>query len=196
MTELPPMPAAKVIKQAAVTPWLDGFAFLNAAEQEAQARLGRADEITEASRQQGYQAGFEQGAKEASALLISTTAQVNNYVAGLDRQLVELSLSIIAKMLGSFDQAELVAKLAKHALQGFQRERDIIIAVAPDIAPVVGEKLQAEHSNPSINFTVVPDPRLTGAQCILSNAIAVVDASLDTQLAAIREALSRDGTAA
>ncbi|UXN58298.1 FliH/SctL family protein [Phyllobacterium zundukense] len=189
MTELPTMPGSKIIRERDVQHWADGFAFMAATKAEAQAQMDQIHGIREASKKEGFEAGFEQGALEAAALLTTTTARVNEYVAALDQQLVDLSLSIITRIFGKFDDAELVAKLAQHALQGFQRERDITIAVAPDIAEDVSRRIKSEYANPSLNITVVPDPRLSGTKCVLSNAIAVVDAGLETQLAAIREAL-------
>ncbi|MEP7456711.1 FliH/SctL family protein [Phyllobacterium sp. SB3] len=189
MTELPMLPGSKIIREQDVQHWVDGFAFIEATRTEAAAQMDRIHDIREASRKEGYEAGFQQGALEASALLTTTTARVNNYVAALDQQLVDLSLSIISRIFGKFDDAELVAKLAQHALQGFQRERDITITVAPDIAEDVARRIASDYVNPSLNITVLPDPRLSGTKCVLSNAIAVVDAGLETQLSAIREAL-------
>ncbi|EJN03657.1 FliH/SctL family protein [Phyllobacterium sp. YR531] len=189
MTELPRLPGSKIIREQDVQHWIDGFAFIEATRTEAAAQMGKVHGIQEASRKDGYEAGFQQGALEASALLTTTTARVNDYVAALDQQLVDLSLSIISRIFGQFDDAELVAKLAQHALQGFQRERDITITVAPDIAEDVARRIATDYVNPSLNITVLPDPRLSGTKCVLSNAIAVVDAGLETQLAAIREVL-------
>ncbi|MGH6858896.1 MAG: FliH/SctL family protein [Phyllobacterium sp.] len=189
MTELPAKPGPKIVREADVQHWVDGFAFLAATKAEAQAQMDRIHEAREASRKDGYEAGYEQGAQQAAALLATTTARVNDYVATLDRQLVDLSLSIIAKIFGDYDNAELVTKLAVHALQGFQRERDITITVAPDIAEDVSRRIESDYANPSLNITVLADPRLSGTKCVLSNAIAVIDAGLETQLSAIREAL-------
>ncbi|UXN66887.1 type III secretion system stator protein SctL (plasmid) [Phyllobacterium sp. A18/5-2] len=189
MTQLPAVPATKIIRQEEVQHWLDGYAFVAAAKAEAQAQMDKMSEICEASRKEGYQTGFEQGAREAAALLTATTARVNSYVATLDQQIVDLSLSIITKIFGKFDDADLVARLAEHALQGFQRERDITISVAPDIAEEVSQRINSEYAHESLNITVLADPHLRGTKCVLSNAIAVIDAGLETQLAAIREAL-------
>lgn len=189
MTQLPAVPGTKIIRQAEVQHWVDGYAFVAAAKAEAQAQMDNMSEIREASRKEGYETGFEQGAREAATLLTATTARVNNYVATLDQQIVDLSLSIITKIFGKFDDADLVARLAQHALQGFQRERNITISVAPDIAEEVSQRIKSEYANESLNITVLADPHLSGTKCVLSNAIAVIDAGLETQLAAIREAL-------
>jgi type III secretion protein L len=189
MNELPALPGSKIIREQDARHWIDGFAFVEAAKTEAAAEMDKIRGIQETSRKEGYEAGFQQGAIEASALLTTTTARVNDYVSTLEQQLVDLSLSIISRILGKFDDAELVAKLAQHALQGFQRERDITITVAPDIAEDVAQRIASDYVNPSLKITVLPDPRLSGTKCVLSNAIAVVDAGLETQLAAIREAL-------
>lgn len=189
MTQLPPMPGQKIIREAQVEPWIDGYAFLEAARAHAEVQKKEMSDIREESRREGYEAGFKEGARDAAILLTTTTARVNNYVAALDQELASLTLSIVARIFGEFDDADLVVRLVRHALKGFQRERDVTLSVAPGIAEDVSERISREFTDESLNITVLGDPSLSGTKCVLSNAIAVVDASLETQLSAIREAL-------
>ncbi|MDI6836338.1 type III secretion system stator protein SctL [Ciceribacter thiooxidans] len=189
MNDLPSRPTAKILRQAQAEHWLEGFAFLDAARAEAERQRAEMREIVENGRREGYEAGRLAGERQAAALLVKTTADVNAYMAGLDRQIAELSLAIIEKLLGGFDQAELVARLAQQALQSFQHERDVTITVAPAIAERVSELVRQRHTNHALKITVLADPRLDGSKCVLANSIAVVDAGLDTQLSVIRDAL-------
>ncbi|UTY47229.1 HrpE/YscL family type III secretion apparatus protein [Sinorhizobium fredii] len=176
MNEIPSSPTSKILRQAEAEHWLDGFAFLEAAKARADRQLAELRNLVEESRKQGYEAGRVEGDRQATALLLRTTADVNAYMAGLDRQIAELSLAVIEKLLGRFDQAELVARLAQQALQSFRHER-------------VAELVQRENSNETLKIAVLADPRLDGSKCVLANAVAVVDAGLDTQLSVIRDAL-------
>ncbi len=189
MNDLPSSPTAKILRQGQAEPWLEGFAFLEAAKTEAERQRAEMRQTVEKGRREGYEAGRLAGERQAAALLLKTTADVNAYMAGLDRQIAELSLAIVEKLLGGFDQAELVARLAQQALQSFQHERDVTITVAPAIAERVAELVRQRHTNQSLKITVLADPRLDGSKCVLANAIAVVDAGLDTQLSVIRDAL-------
>ncbi len=189
MNDLPSSPTAKILRQGQAEPWLEGFAFLEAAKAEAERQRAEMRQTVEKGRREGYEAGRLAGERQAAALLLKTTADVNAYMAGLDRQIAELSLAIVEKLLGGFDQAELVARLAQQALQSFQHERDVTITVAPAIAERVAELVRQRHTNQSLKITVLADPRLDGSKCVLANAIAVVDAGLDTQLSVIRDAL-------
>ncbi|WP_416798112.1 type III secretion system stator protein SctL [Ciceribacter azotifigens] len=189
MNELPSSPTAKILRQGQAEPWLEGFAFLEAAKAEAERQRAEMRQTVEKGRREGYEAGRLAGERQAAALLLKTTADVNAYMAGLDRQIAELSLAIVEKLLGGFDQAELVARLAQQALQSFQHERDVTITVAPAIAERVTELVRQRHTNQALKITVLADPRLDGSKCVLANSIAVVDAGLDTQLSVIRDAL-------
>ncbi|HLP68217.1 MAG TPA: type III secretion system stator protein SctL [Rhizobium sp.] len=189
MNDLPSIPTAKILRQGQAEPWLDGFTFLEAAKAEAERQRAEMRQTVEKGRREGYEAGRLAGERQAAALLLKTTADVNAYMAGLDRQIAELSLAIVEKLLGGFDQAELVARLAQQALQSFQHERDVTITVAPAIAERVAELVRQRHTNQSLKITVLADPRLDGSKCVLANSIAVVDAGLDTQLSVIRDAL-------
>ncbi|MET4691475.1 FliH/SctL family protein [Sinorhizobium fredii] len=189
MNEIPSSPTSKILRQAEAEHWLEGFAFLEAAKARADRQLAELQDLVEESRKQGYEAGRVEGERQAAALLLRTTAGVNAYMAGLDRQIAELSLAVIEKLLGRFDQAELVAGLAQQALQSFRHERDVTITVAPALAERVAELVQRENSNETLKIAVLADPRLDGSKCVLANAVAVVDAGLDTQLSVIRDAL-------
>ncbi|MCA1489887.1 type III secretion system stator protein SctL [Ensifer sp. NBAIM29] len=189
MNELPTRPTTKILRKTEGDHWLEGFAFLEAAKTEADKQLAQVRQVVEASRKQGYEAGRLEGERQAAALLMKTTADVNTYVAGLDRQIAELSLAIVEKLLGRFDQAELVAKLALQALQSFQHEREVTITVSPALLERVAELIERHNKNAALKISVLPDPRIDGSKCVLANAVAVVDAGLDTQLSVIRDAL-------
>jgi type III secretion protein L len=201
MNEIPASPTRKILRQAEAEHWLEGFAFLEAAKAQAERELAKVRDVIEESRREGYEAGRIDGERQAAALLVKTTADVNRYMAGLDRQIAELSLAVVEKLLGRFDEAELVARLAQQALQSFQHERDVTITVAPALAERVAELVTRHNTNDMLKIAVLPDPRLDGSKCVLANAVAVVDAGLDTQLSVIRDALlglqfTRSGSAA
>ncbi|UTV41884.1 FliH/SctL family protein (plasmid) [Ensifer adhaerens] len=189
MNELPSGPTKRILRQAEGEQWLDGFAFLEAARAEADRQLAEVREIVETSRKHGCEAGRIEGERQGAALLLKTTAEVNAYMAGLEQQIAELSLMIVEKLIGRFDQAELVARLAQQALQSFQHERDVTITVASALAERVSEFVQQNNSIDKLKISVLADPRLDGSKCVLANAVAVVDAGLDTQLSVIRDAL-------
>ncbi|PKA43859.1 HrpE/YscL family type III secretion apparatus protein [Rhizobium sullae] len=189
MNEIPTGPAKKILKQAEGEHWLEGFAFLEAAKAKADQQLAQVRDVVETSRRKGYEAGRREGERQAAALLLKTTADVNAYLAGIDRQIAELGLAIAEKLLGRFDQAEMVANLAQQALQSFQHEREVTITVSPALADRVAELVERHNGNGALKIAVLADPRLDGNKCVLASAVAVVDAGLDTQLSVIREAL-------
>ncbi|KXF75046.1 type III secretion protein [Paramesorhizobium deserti] len=191
MNALPSKPPVKIIRHEDADCWSDGYAFLQAAKQEAERQLSAARDAYEESRRQGFEAGRQEGEREAAALLAGIAAKANRYLAGLDQEVVDLSLAVIEKLLGRYRDAEVVGKLAQQALTAFRREQQVTISVAPHIADEV-EKLIGE-SRPDIaqtGFAVVADARLTGNQCVIATPVAVMSAGLDSQLSVIRAALT------
>jgi len=191
MNALPPKPPVKIIRHEDADCWSDGYAFLQAAKQEADRQRSAAREAFEESRRQGFEAGRQEGEREAAALLADITAKADRYLAGLDQQVVDLSLAVVEKLLGRYRDAELVGMLARQALSAFRREQQVTISVAPSLADEV-EKLIGE-SHPELaqsGFAVVADPRLTGNQCVIASPLAVMNAGLDSQLSVIRAALA------
>ncbi|RCS22718.1 HrpE/YscL family type III secretion apparatus protein [Phyllobacterium salinisoli] len=191
MNALPPKPPVKIIRHEEADYWRDGYALLQAAQQEAERQRVAAREAYEESRRQGLEAGRQEGEHEAAALLAEVTAKANRYLAGLDQQVVDLSLAVVEKLLGRYRDAELVSMLAQQALSAFRREQQVTVSVAPHIADEV-EKLIGE-SRPELaqtGFAVMADPRLTGDQCVIASPVAVMNAGLDSQLSAIRAALT------
>ncbi|GAB1583942.1 MULTISPECIES: type III secretion system stator protein SctL [Phyllobacteriaceae] len=191
MNALPPKPPVKIIRHEDADCWSDGYAFLQAARQEAERQRSAARDAYEESRRQGFETGRQQGEREAAALLAGITAKADRYLAGLDQEVVDLSLAVVEKLLGRFGDAELVGMLARQALSAFRREQQVTISVAPHIADEVEKLIGESYPEPAqAGFAVVADARLTGNQCVIASPVAVMNAGLDSQLSAIRAALA------
>ena len=72
-------------------------------------------------------------------------------------------------------------------------QRQVTLKVAPEMAAVVRERIQAIIADyPTVTAVdVVEDARLKGPACLLETEAGVADASVDTQLAAIERSLKR-----
>ena len=192
MSELPRQPTQTILRQAEAAQWMDGYTFLEQARQEADALLASTQAQVDAARTQGYAEGQRAGIEAANKILVNTTHQMDRYLASLPEALTDLALDVVRRVLGQFEPGELVARVAREALMTFRGQHTITVRVAPEYVAHV-EAMLLEGAGPSASFRVEPDAQLTATQCVIASPVAVVDASLDMQLDALRTALVSPG---
>jgi len=174
---LPKAPGVKIIRRAEEAAWRDGYRFLEQAKVVYQAEQAR-----------GYAEGKEAGASEAAKLVAETAARTDQYMASLDQQVAILALDIVRRVLGEFDQTELVARAAIHALSDFRREKALRITVHPVAEQRVLQMVSA-GADRQLAISVETDPGMDKGACLIASEFAVVEATIETQLAAIAKAL-------
>jgi type III secretion protein L len=179
---LPGAPSAKIIRAGEESAWRDGFQF-----------LGETQRLQAAERAKGYAEGRDAGAKEASALLLETADNIALYMARIEPKLSQLAFDIVRRVLGTFDDGELVARAARAALAEFREASAVTIRVHPSAAQHVQDALLDIFAgdDAALAITIEADPRLDPRGCILATEVAVVDASIEAQLAAIAEAMKQ-----
>jgi type III secretion protein L len=188
--DLPRGPGVRIVRAAQAGLWEDGHRFLAAAREASERMQREAHEDREASRALGYAEGRAAGAAEASRLVIETTAQVDRYLAGFERDLATLVIHVVRRVLGELDTGELVARAAASAIAELRRGKWLKIMVHPAAI----ERVRAMLSQPggesaAAPMTIVGDPALPPTACILASEFSIVDASIDTQIAAVAQAL-------
>jgi type III secretion protein L len=189
LDELPGGPGAPILRAAEVGLWQDGYRFLAAARATRDRMEEQARDTYEESRARGHEEGRAAGAIEASRLVAATVVKVDRYLAGLEQEVAALAIGIVRRVLGECDAVDLVARAATHALGEFRHEKWLKITVHPDAVEQVRARLAAiVHDNGPI-LTISGDPSLGASACILVSEFAVVDASIDIQLAAMAKAL-------
>jgi type III secretion protein L len=179
--DLPKAPTAKIIRAAEETAWRNGFTF-----------LAEAQRLQAAERALGFAEGRSAGAKDASVLVVETAAKVDRYLASLDGELAGLAFEIIRRVLQDFDDAELVARAARTALAELREAKAVLVQVHPS-AEAAARRALADHlsgaeTSPPL-IAIEADPGLDPRGCVLSTEFAVIDASVEAQLAAIAEAM-------
>jgi type III secretion protein L len=182
---IPASPSRKIIPAAEESAWRDGYRFL------AEAKDRQAQEAA-----RGYADGKAEGAKEAAMFLARTVADADRYLASLEPKLATLALDIVRQVLGEFDDAELVARAARIALSEFRDARSLTIKVHPASEDRLARMLagmQEQADWPGTVIVIDADPEVAPQTCILATEFAVVDATIDAQLAAIAEAMQSQG---
>lgn len=166
----------------------------------AEAQIAR-DNVLAAAQQEGYEAGMAQ----ARAELASAIAAVQQMAAGLaeERERLEeevldgatlLAIEAAAKVVRAeiATRPELVTGILRTAIRrAADRERLVVhvnpedLAICRDAAPEIMERMGGIDV-----LRVVDEPRVTRGGCIVEGAGGDVDATLQTQLARIAEAVS------
>lgn len=185
MTELPTRPYARIIRAEHAESWIDGYAFLEQAKAEAEAiRASAQDEVAKA-REAGRLEGRAAGEAEAAALLVQTQADVDCYLEGIEPQLAVLAMEIVQRVVGQFEDVDLVARATGQALETLRGESTVVVNVAPDLVQDVQQRLAAMGPETG-SIRVAADRHLSGRQCILTTPSTSIDIGIDTQLEAIR----------
>ena len=136
--------------------------------------------------------GLAAATQDASALVLETTARVDRYMASLEKRIASLSFDIVRRVLADFDDAELVARAASNALADFRDAKAVKIKVHPSAEGQLRQRLAEDARSgtaEAIAVTIETDHELDERSCILSTEFAIIEATIDSQLAAIAQAM-------
>lgn len=178
-----------VLNAKDVKAWSDAFEFINEAEK----RLAEEKKQAEDAASHLYAAerarGYEEGKAEATRLVTETTLRVDRYLKSIEPQVAQLAMSVVHRVLGNFDTRDLVAAAAGQAITDLRREKRLTITVHPDSVAGVSKELARMNLTGRIEVSIEGDPSLDPTACVIVSDLAVVDAGIQTQLAAIAAAL-------
>lgn len=186
-------PGQRILKAEDYSNYLEGQDLIQAARDEAARIVAEAQDAYEAERQRGYVDGLMEGKMEAAEQMMETVAKTVNYFETVEHRIADVVQSALRKILGSFDERDLVVRMVRGTLAVARNQRQVTLRVAPHLVETVRDRVDEIMADyPVIQFIdVAPDPRAKDGGCILESEIGVVDASLEVQLKAIKNALLR-----
>ncbi|MCQ9470443.1 FliH/SctL family protein [Pseudomonas alliivorans] len=188
MNELPTRPGTRIVRAADADRWIDGYAFVAAAHEEAHRVREDSAQWLEQARAEGFEHARRQGAEEAAALLAQTHAQVDHYLAGLETSLAELALNIARQVLGELDERERLLRCTAQALSAFRQDQALTLYVPHNEV----ERLRQHIAQGSLSLqalNVEGDDQLEAGQARLSSPAGSVELGLDAQLDNLQRAL-------
>jgi type III secretion protein L len=186
--ELPGRPALRIIRAAQAEPWIDGYAFLQAAREEAETIRKDSADWLEQARAEGFESARQQGAEQISVLLGETSLQVDGWLAGLEASLADLALNIVREVLDEMDDAERVVRCTRKALSAFRQDQALTLFVPRQEVDAVRRRIKAELDSLP-NIAVESDDQLTAGQARLSSPVGSVELGLEAQLQNLRRSL-------
>lgn len=187
-TELPTRPALRIIRAAQADNWIDGYAFLQAARDEAQTIRQESADWLEQARAEGFESARQQGAEQIGALLGETALQVDGWLAGLEASLADLALNIVREVLDEMDDAERVVRCTRKALSAFRQDQALTLFVPRHEVEAVRRRIRAELDSLP-NIAVESDDQLSAGQARLSSPVGSVELGLEAQLSNLRRSL-------
>lgn len=156
-----------------------------------------AQTIKEAAAKEGYQAGLEQASndiadvKNAITAFLSAKQEVFEYIA---TDILEISVDIAKKIIKREIQQEprVILDNILEILKGLSKEETkITLRVNPEQVSLLKAEIPELMSTAGLDakVLVVPDEELMEGGCMVTTTNGVIDATIETQLSVISEAL-------
>jgi flagellar biosynthesis/type III secretory pathway protein FliH len=144
----------------------------------------------------GRAAGVAHAQAEAVKHILEAQKQARELVAASELRIVELAISIVARIVPRLDQGELVAALAAEGLAAIQEERHICVRIssgAEKSTRAMLDRWQATH--PEVETVeLVIDPQLDLMACVVETELGRIEVGLSAQLEAVRTTLAAVAT--
>jgi type III secretion protein L len=188
MSELPTRPALRILRADEADLWIDGYAFMQAARDDAQCVRDDTASWLQEVRAEGFAVARQEAVEQMIELLASTTLEVDAYLAGIEPSLVDLALGVVRQVMGQMNNADLLLSCTREALMAFRRDQKLTLFVPVLDYEAVHERLSLEPIGlPALAIEV--DEKLTSGQARLSSLAGSVDLGLEAQLQNIRRSL-------
>ncbi|RBL80342.1 HrpE/YscL family type III secretion apparatus protein [Streptomyces cavourensis] len=186
-------PALRVLRAADHAAWADAGQLLAQARTQADEIIGGAQAAFEAERERGYQEGRESALLDQAEKMIETVGRTVEYFAGVENEMVELVMSAVRKVVDGFDDREKVMVVVRNALAVVRNQKQMTLRLNPAEVDTVREQINdLLAAYPGVGYLdILADGRLARGACILESEIGMVEASLEGQIQALRQAFQR-----
>ena len=186
-------PAARVLRGAELAAWADAEQLLAQARARADEIIGGAQAAFEAERQRGYEEGREAALLDQAEKMIETVGRTVEYFAGVENEMVELVMSAVRKVVDGFDDREKVMVVVRNALAVVRNQKQMTLRLNPAEVDTVREQINdLLAAYPGVGYLdILADGRPARGACILQSESGMVEASLEGQIQALRQAFQR-----
>jgi type III secretion protein L len=158
------------------------------AERYAQALHAQADSEHAAARAQGHAQGLEEARCEFAASVVEATARIESAYIGLEARIVNTVMEALQRILEQTGDAERMRSMIRRALAAVEHDKPVRLHVAAADFEVAQRELAALRQEfPRVDVVeLLKHPQAAPGACVLESEYGRVDASLATQLAAVR----------
>ena len=185
-------PGQTVIKASDYALLSDSNRILSQVKEIADATEKKSQALYKQRYKEGYELGIEEGkALYTDKLMDMVMGQVDS-IEGLENQLVDVVMESLNKILGSFDQRDLVTMVVHQGLNAVRGSKSIVMRVSSQDEKILRETLRnylISRENASGYINLITDPNLKVGDCIIETDQGVINASLSSQLKILEKSL-------
>jgi flagellar biosynthesis/type III secretory pathway protein FliH len=141
---------------------------------------------------EGRAAGFARAQVESAAHVLIAQRKARSFVEDSEQHIIELALSIVARVAAKLDEASVVAALLADALNTSVAEHELRVSVRHVAVTAVRTMLARwQQAHPKAVVQVLIDPQLQPFVCVIESEKGRVELSLRGKLEEIRAELNR-----
>ena len=184
----------RLVKASEVATVRTAEEIIAAAESDAARIREEARVAFEEEKKRGYDKGLQDGKMEIAMQKLDLVDQSVAFMENVEGKMADIVMKALRSCVVEIGDKEMVVNIVRKTMAAVIRtQRHITLKVAPEMVAVVKERIAALRADyPTIEtLDVVEDSRLKGPACVLETEAGVADASVETQLAAIRRSLDR-----
>lgn len=177
------------------------------AEQERLQREGinaERQRVLERAKEQGYQAGVEQGRAEYETqleamrqLLGSVHAALTDGINGSEDLIVEIAFEAVGKILGdALAQRDGVQAAVREVIRGVREREHLLVRVSPRDHQLLTSVGVLPNNGDGHRLELIADERVELGGCLIETSGGTLDGRLETQLQRLRDTLVSAGRSA
>lgn len=184
---------ARVVAERDVVQLVAAAQVLVDARAEAAALLASAAAAAGQIRAEAHAEGAAAAEAEVQDRLFEIAEASVDALSRTEERIVDLALQVAERVMGQLDGQDVVARMALRSLRLAGRSAMVRLRVAPALAEGLRRQLETELSATmqAAAIEVVPDPRVRDHGCIMETDAGLVDATIESQIAAVRRGLQR-----
>ena len=189
---------AHVIRKAEAEPIAEATRLLQDAEAEAE-RIREAARIAyQEGKKRGYEEGLEQARIASVSRLIAESKTLDDHLAGVERELVDVVVHAIRKLIDGFSDVERAEAVVRGALKQMRKEKRVQLSVAHAQYAHFRERIAGIASAfPEVDLVdVIEDAALDAPRVIVESSIGRVDGNFAERLDDLEMLLRRAATRA
>ncbi|HGJ5858352.1 MAG TPA: HrpE/YscL family type III secretion apparatus protein [Arsenophonus nasoniae] len=181
----------KILKKADYQSYLNGQEFIDIAKQHARKIENDADSIYEVRYTAGWQEGLAQSTQQQAEIIHKTLINCQIFYQQVESQLVNITIEAMRKIITNYEPDALLYKNISQNLALVHQHKKVILRISPKQVNFLQTKLSELHKiQPEIEYIdIVEDPRLEEKDCILETEVGMLNATIESQLNAIKQAL-------
>ncbi len=165
--------------------------FLAESQKAASAIREEAQGAYERAKIAGFEEGKRAGAEEAAKVVMDASFKLQTELSAMEQVLGEIAMEAVQKVLGHFDNRDLMARALREAITERQHEWGLTIRVVPhrveEMEATLRDLLGPQYD--TAIRTVEGDAQLRSDSCVIVSQFGLVEIGLEQQLRALKEAL-------